>query len=276
MSFGVIFLQVDMTALRWRILFSFLLILLVHHWFSAPVIYADEILENKTTRVYGYEVIQAYPHDAESFTQGLAFVGGLLYEGTGLYGRSSLRRGGLNGEGQTVRLLPAHLFGEGLTVLGERIFQLTWKSGLGIIWDKKSLKMIGSFFYPNEGWGMTHDNTWLIVSDGSAVLYFLDPATFKLDRRLTITDCGKPVNRLNELEFIKGEIWANVWKDNRIVRINPDSGQVTGWIDLAGLVATVAPREQDSVLNGIAYDSVNDRIFVTGKRWNQLFEIRVK
>jgi glutaminyl-peptide cyclotransferase len=181
----------------------------------------------------------------------------------------------LDGSNVKACSLPPHLFGEGITVFGDDIIQLTWKARIGIVWDKKTLKVKSIFHYPTEGWGITNDGQWLIMSDGSATLFFLDPSTFTLHHRILVTDKNGPVRNLNELEYVKGEIWANIWRDNRIARIDSKSGEVTGWIDLTGLVAMAAPGENENVLNGIAYDAENDRIFVTGKRWNQLFEINV-
>ena len=222
-----------------------------------------------------FSIINIYSHDPAAFTQGLCFVDGLLYEGTGLYGHSTLRRGPLSGENQLIRSLPGELFGEGITVWQDRVVQLTWKSGTGLVWEKKNMRPRAIIHYPTQGWGLTHDQQWLIMSDGSNFLYFLNPDTFRLDHKLAVTDQERPVTLLNELEFVKGEIWANIWRDNRIARINPLNGQVIGWLDMAPLVALVSPGDHDDVLNGIAYDSGNDRIFVTGKRWNKLFEIRI-
>lgn len=223
-----------------------------------------------------FSIINIYDHDPAAFTQGLCFVDGFLYEGTGLYGHSTLRRGLLSGKNLLIRRLPGELFGEGITVWQDRIIQLTWKSGIGLVWEKKNMRPRGTIHYPTQGWGLTHDKQWLIMSDGSNFLYFLDPDTFRLDHKLAVTDQERPVTLLNELEFVKGEIWANIWQDNRIARINPHSGQVVGWLDMAPLAGLAEPGGQDDVLNGIAYDSGNDRIFVTGKHWNKLFEIRLK
>ena len=226
--------------------------------------------------VFGYEIVNTFPHDSTAFTQGLCFNDGMLYEGTGLYGQSSLSRATLSGREKTSRALPDHLFGEGITVVDNRVLQLTLKAGAGLIWGKKNLRPVGTFFYPTQGWGLTHNDQWLIMSDGSDMIYFLDQVTFKLHHHLPVMAGNQPLRQLNELEWIKGEIWANIWKQNRLARIDPVSGRVIGWLDLSGLAAMAAPNHPDSVLNGIAYDSVNDRIFVTGKRWPQLFEIRVK
>ena len=227
--------------------------------------------------VYGYEVVSRFPHDPEAFTQGLAYDDGFLYEGTGLHGRSSLRRIALDGDGKeaVVRRLPDHFFGEGVTVFKGKVIQLTWKSRVGIVWNKKNLTLERLFSYPAEGWGITHDGGALIMSDGSATLYFLDPDSFKQVKKVNVTDHDGPVPQLNELEYVRGEIWANIWKETRIARIDPASGRVVGWIEFAPLAAAEAPAGEDNVLNGIAYDSVGDRIFVTGKRWPTIFEIKV-
>ncbi|MCB2183429.1 MAG: glutaminyl-peptide cyclotransferase [Desulfobulbaceae bacterium] len=225
---------------------------------------------------YDYEVISSKPHDQGAFTQGLCFADGVLYEGTGLYGFSSLRRMKLTGEDLQIRLLPKHFFGEGITVFKDTIIQLTWKSKVGLVWDKKKLELIRLFSYPGEGWGITHDGRHLIMSDGSSMLFFLDPDRFELEKKILVTENDIPLTRLNELEYIHNEVWANIWQENRIVRIDPGTGKVTGWIDLEKLVAEAAPDGNDNVLNGIAYDADHERIYVTGKRWSRLFEIRIK
>lgn len=235
----------------------------------------DALPPSVNPSIYGFEIIERYRHDPQSFTQGLVFDEEFLYEGTGKYGQSRLIAMFLDGSNVQVRSLAPHLFGEGITVFGDDIVQLTWKSRTGIVWDKKNLQVKRIFHYPTEGWGITHDGQWLIMSDGSATLFFLDPSTYTLHHRITVTDEKGPVRRLNELEYIKGEIWANIWQDDRIARIDPKSGKVTGWIDFARLVKMAAPPGPDNVLNGIAYDKENNRIFITGKQWSQLFEIRV-
>ncbi len=226
--------------------------------------------------VYTFEVVAEYPHDPSAYTQGLEWADGALYEGTGLYGESSLRRVALaDGAVEQGVLLPEQYFGEGITLLGDKIYQLTWQSNTGFVYDAASFDVLDSFQYPTEGWGLTHDGEALIMSDGSATLYWRDAGTLAETRRVTVTDGGAPVTRLNELEFVQGEVWANVWHSDRIARIEPANGNVVGWIDLAGLMAPEERNGPESVLNGIAYDAEGDRIFVTGKLWPKLFEIRV-
>ncbi len=229
------------------------------------------------TPVFGYRVINRFPHDPTAFTQGLVYAGGVLYESTGLLGQSTLREVDLE-TGKVRRLvkLPARVFGEGLALWKERLVQLTWRSRVGFVFDRESFQFLRQFRYMTEGWGLAHDGKQLIMSDGSANLYFLDPETFALIDRLEVKDNGVPVAKLNELEFIKGEIFANVWETDRIARISPDTGNVLSWVDLSGLLGPVVVDKRDgSVLNGIAYDVEGDRLFVTGKRWPQLFEIQL-
>ena len=224
---------------------------------------------------YGFNVVRAYPHDREAFTQGLAFDDqGTLYEGTGQRGQSSLRRVELS-SGAVLRRhdLPTSLFGEGITVLGDRIIQLTWQAGRAFVYDKASFSVLREFTYRTQGWGLTHDGHRLIMSDGTATLYFLNPDTFAETARLTVRDHRGPVIRLNELEYVRGEILANIWQTDRIARIDPRTGHVTGWIDLTGLLQSGDRRQPVDVLNGIAYDPRTDRLFVTGKWWPKLFEI---
>jgi glutamine cyclotransferase len=223
---------------------------------------------------YTYEVVKVYPHDEDAFTQGLVIDSGVLYEGTGLWGRSSLRRVDLEtGSVAQVYSLPGDVFGEGITVFGDRIVQLTWKAHKGFVYDKGSFELLQEFSYPTEGWGITNNGSLLIMSDGSANLYFLDPETFTKVGQVEVHDNG-PVTELNELEYINGEVYANVWGEDRIAVINPVSGQVTAWIDLTGIY-TREVTDPDSVLNGIAYDVDGGRLFVTGKLWSQLFEIKL-
>ncbi len=228
------------------------------------------------TPVYSYNVVNTYPHDRSAFTQGLVFEDGVLYEGTGLNGRSTLRRVELKtGEVLQIHELPAQFFGEGVTVYGNDIIQLTWQSHVGFVYDRDSFELLQEFNYSTQGWGITHDGERLIMSDGTATLYFLDPETFEEIGRVGVYDNDGSVNRLNELEYVQGEIYANVWQTNCIVRIDPQTGQVVGWIELKGLLTPEDRGEPVDVLNGIAYDAENARLFVTGKLWPKLFEIEL-
>jgi glutaminyl-peptide cyclotransferase len=227
--------------------------------------------------VAGYRVVKVYPHDRQAFTQGLQYVDGFLYESTGQHGQSGIRKVKLEtGEVLQHQPLDSKYFGEGITVWGDTIVQLTWQSEIGFVYDKKTFKQLRSFTYAGEGWGLTHDGTRLIMSDGNAsgTLRFLDAKTLKEAGRLVVRDGGRPVDDLNELEYVRGEILANVWMTQRIARISRKTGEVTGWIDLSGLLN---PREAagTDVLNGIAYDAAGDRLFVTGKLWPKLFEIKI-
>jgi glutaminyl-peptide cyclotransferase len=225
--------------------------------------------------VHRYRVVRAYPHDPAAFTQGLIFHDGALYEGTGLVGRSTLRKVHLeSGEVLQVRRLDPELFGEGITAWDDTLVQLTWQSGVGFVYDRATFRPLRRFRYTGEGWGLTHDTRHLILSDGSASLRYLDPRSFREIRRLTVRDGGQPVSHLNELEWVRGEIFANVWQTERIARISPSDGRVTAWIDLHGLLDTRDAAGVD-VLNGIAYDASRDRLFVTGKLWPKLFEITI-
>lgn len=225
--------------------------------------------------VLGYQVRHIYPHDPTAFTQGLEYVDGFLYEGTGLNGRSSIRRVNLEtGEVVQRRDVPSQYFGEGITIWRSNLIELTWTSGVAFVYDKTTFKLGRRFSYVGEGWGLTNDGTHLIMGDGTSRLRFLDPANFTERRRIEVTDNGVPVRYLNELQLMKGEILANVLGTDRIARINPDTGHVTGWIDLTGLLSP-GDRAQSDVLNGIAYDERHDRLFVTGKLWPKLFEITI-
>jgi glutamine cyclotransferase len=226
--------------------------------------------------VVGYAVQHTYPHDPGAFTQGLEYWRGYLYEGTGLNGRSSIRKVEL-GSGKIVRQreLPRAHFGEGITLWKATLIELTWQSQVAFVYDRDTFEPRRTFSYPGEGWGLTHDATDLIMSDGTAELRFLDPETFKERRRITVTDGGRPVTRLNELEYVKGQVFANIWTTDRIARVDPVSGRVLGWVDLRGLLPGRDRVGSDAVLNGIAYDEAGDRLFVTGKLWPSLFEIKI-
>ncbi|MCW4052181.1 MAG: glutaminyl-peptide cyclotransferase [Candidatus Bathyarchaeota archaeon] len=236
--------------------------------------YGEEWSNVHIPRYYTYEAINIYPHDESAFTQGLVFENGTLYESTGLYGYSTLRRVELEtGDILQIYSLPDEFFGEGLTIFDERLIQLTWKSETGFAYDKISFDLLQEFSYSTEGWGITHNGSHLIMSDGTAILHFLDSETFEEVRQIEVT-CNGAVTRLNELEYIDGKVYANIWMEETIAIINPQTGQVEGWIDLSNLRD---PENQDpnNVLNGIAYDENDDRLFVTGKRWSQLFEIKL-
>ncbi len=221
------------------------------------------------------EVITTIPHEPAAFTQGLVIHDGRLYEGTGRYGESTLRRVELaTGRVEKMTTLSGAYFGEGITIFGKRLYQLTWQNNLALVYDVETFERVGTFRYDGEGWGLTHDGTHLIVSDGSASIRFYDPETFEIVRHLSVQAGGSPVYRLNELEFINGEIWANLWYQDRIVRISPETGAVLGWIDLSGLYPS-SRRASEDVLNGIAYDADTDRLFVTGKNWPWLYQIEV-
>jgi glutaminyl-peptide cyclotransferase len=226
--------------------------------------------------VYGYRIVNSYPHDVNAFTQGLIFHDGFLYESTGMRGHSSLRKVELEtGNILQKYLLPARFFGEGLTRWRNKLIQLTWRRGMGIVYDQKTFHPLYSFPYSTEGWGITHNGQYLIMSDGSSILYFLDPETFQEVKNIKVHDGNDAVANLNELEYVNGEIYANVWLTDYIARIAPETGQVLGWIDLKGLLEEEERTPSVDVLNGIAYDEQQDRLFVTGKYWPKLFEIEL-
>jgi glutaminyl-peptide cyclotransferase len=231
-----------------------------------------------TPTISGYEVIQAYPHDPHAWTEGLIFVDGVLYEGTGReQGPATLSKLDLATGAVLQRCaLPLDFYGEGVTIFGDAIYQLTWQSHVGFVYDKASFAFRRAWSYPTEGWGLTHDDTRLIMSDGTSTLHFLDPQTQAETGRIDAYDENGPVVRLNELEYIHGEIYANIWLTDRIARIDPQSGQVLGWIDLGGLLGPQDRAQPVAELNGIAYDADRDRLFVTGKLWPKLFEIRLR
>lgn len=220
-------------------------------------------------------VLARYPHDPGAFTQGLAIADGVLYEGTGQYGESTLRRVDLS-SGTVLQqvALPERVFGEGIAVVEQRILQLTWKSGLGYVYDRGSFGLLETFDYATEGWGLTYDGTRLIMSDGSSTLRFLDPSTLLEIGQLQVQAGGQAVQRLNELEYVEGAIYANVWQSDQVAIVDPASGQVQSWIDLSQLNPT-QHAGRDEVLNGIAYDAQQGRLFVTGKRWPTLYEIQL-
>ncbi len=227
---------------------------------------------------YTYNIINSFPHDPNAFTQGLLHLDGVLYEGTGRHGLSTLRKVDLDsGEILMSHALSDQYFGEGITIFEDKIYQLTWQSHTGFVYDQNTFEQLDTFTYPTEGWGLTHDGQQLIMSDGSNTLFFLDPETLQVTHQISVVDTqGNPITRLNELEYINGEVYANIWQTNEIVRINPQNGQVTGWINLSGLLDPGMLTQPVDVLNGIAYDEENGRLFVTGKLWPTLFEIELE
>jgi glutamine cyclotransferase len=232
------------------------------------------LVRDPSPAVYTARVVHEFPHDDTAYTQGLVYEDGTLYEGTGKRGRSTLRQVELEtGNILQLQSLDDRLFGEGIAIWNDRIIQLTWTSRFGIIYDKKTFREVGRFRYSGQGWGLTHDGTHLIMSDGTSSLRFLDPKTFDVVRTLRVHNRGRRVANLNELEYVDGEILANVWGEDYIVKITPSTGQVTAYIDLRHLW----PRRSDpeAVLNGIAYDAAGKRLFVTGKNWPKLFEIEL-
>jgi glutaminyl-peptide cyclotransferase len=224
-----------------------------------------------------FQVVRTYPHDRAAFTEGLFYLDGFLYESTGLPGHSQIRKEDLaTAKVLQQKDLAAQYFGEGIVNWRHELIQLTWQNQIGFIYDLATFKSKGRFSYRGEGWALTQNGRRIIMSDGTPQIRFLDPATLKEVRRITVTADGEPVKNVNELEWVKGEILANIWQTNTIARIDPASGKVLGWIDLTGLLpAADASGDIDDVLNGIAYDAKNDRLFVTGKRWPKLFEIRI-
>jgi glutamine cyclotransferase len=229
------------------------------------------------TPTYVFDVVKEYPHDRGAYTQGLQWFDNKMFEGTGQVGKSSIREVELT-TGRVVRkrdLAPPH-FGEGIVILGDNLYQITWTTGKAFVYDWRTFAPKKEFKYDGQGWGLTSDGTSLIMSDGTSAIRFRDPATFAVQRTITVTDKETPVTQLNELEWVKGEIWANVWMSDQIARIDPASGDVVGWIDLAGILPQMDRNGSEEVLNGIAYDAAEDRIFVTGKNWPKLFEIKLR
>ena len=225
---------------------------------------------------YTFQVVRSFPHDPTSFTQGLAYRDGFLYEGTGLNGRSRLRKVRLE-TGEVVQevVLGPEYFGEGITLLKNQVVQLTWQSQMGFVYNLGDFRMLRRFSYPGEGWGLTANDHDIFMSDGTSEIRVLDSGTFAEKRRIAVHDRSARIDQLNELEWVEGEIFANVWQTDRIARISPQSGEVVGWIDLRGLLSPVYRLESGAVLNGIAYDSDRKRLFVTGKLWPSIFEIRM-
>ena len=248
-------------------LFSILSIPFIHLFFSFPAI---------AVPIYQYKIINIYPHDPHAYTQGLFFDDPFLYEGTGINGKSTLRRVDLKtGRPLKVLSLNSSYFGEGITIIKNRIYQLTWKSMKGFVYDKKSFRLLKEFSYNTEGWGITYDTHFLIMSDGTEHLYFLEPDSFKIRKTLSVASEARPVFYLNELEFVRGEIFANIWGQDVIARISPVTGRVLGWIDLTGLRKLLGADSQAEVLNGIAFRADRGTLLVTGKYWPKLFEIEI-
>lgn len=246
---------------------------------SNPATNASAVATPPTPEIiptYSYKIKNTWPHDRRAYTQGLVFLDGILWESTGQYGSSSLRKVELK-TGKVIKQIavPPKYFAEGMTVFQNKVFQLTWQEQKGFIYDPETFQKQGEFDYSGEGWGLTHDGQSLIMSDGTNQIRFLDPATLKTTRTVSVFDSGVPLDKLNELEYIDGEIYANIWQTDRIVRIEPSTGKILGWIDLTGLLKTKERSGEEDVLNGIAYDAAGKRLFVTGKMWPKLFEIEI-
>jgi len=256
-------------ARRKGLLFAALVLFLLTLQFAYQAMDAGE------PAFYSFNVVATYPHDESAFTQGLVYHDGLLYDGTGLYGQSSLRITDLS-TGDIIEQadIPSDLFGEGITVMGDRVFQITWKENTGFVYSL-DLVYIDTFTYDGEGWGLTHDGEHLILSNGSSTLSFLNPGTFQVMRTVDVTYDDEPVSNLNELEYVDGVIYANVWQTDRIVMIEPEDGAVVGWIDLAGIEEYLDSTDGINVLNGIAYNYESGRLLVTGKLWPNIFEIEL-
>ncbi|MCR9293100.1 MAG: glutaminyl-peptide cyclotransferase [bacterium] len=241
---------------------------------------ASTLTGNQTTRpsapVLQVRVVNQFPHDSQAFIQGLAVDGDTVYEGTGQYGRSELRTVDLTtGKIASKQNLHPNYFGEGITVFGDRIFQLTWKERVCIVYDKNTLKPLGVYNYPDQGWGLANDDRHLYMSDGSNRIRVLDPSNFKLVRKIRVRDGRRNIDNLNELEFVDGHLWANIWYEDRIAKIDPASGDVVAWIDCSQVYPAHTRPDREHVLNGIAYDATTGRIFITGKNWPKLYEIEI-
>lgn len=254
---------------------------MLRSWFLAGLLFlacSPAAAPAKPPAALEYQVVKEFPHDPDVYTQGLTFEEGALFESGGQYGASSLREVELEtGKVKRNQSVPAEFFAEGMTILGDKIFLLTYKEGQCLVYDKSKLEVVNSFRYQGEGWGLTDDGQHLWMSDGTDQLRILDPETFKELDRIQVTDRGQPVPQLNELEWVDGALYANVYFTDKIARIDPVSGRVTGWLDLAGILdrARLPPRARAEVLNGIAYEPTSKRLFVTGKYWPTLFELKV-
>jgi len=226
---------------------------------------------------YGYTIVKRWPHDTAAFTEGLIFENGNLYESNGQNGASDVRIIDLNtGSVKSSVKLGDEYFGEGMTILNHKIYQLTWMNNKGFIYDENSLMLLGEFQYVGEGWGLTNDGHYLIISNGSNAITFLNPETFQIQKVVYVYDKGTPVLSINELEYVNGVIYANIWHSDKVVQIDPQWGEILGWIDLTGLRSKEAEQNGEAVLNGIAYDAASDRLFVTGKLWDTLYEIKLE
>lgn len=255
----------------YRLIFFIVLIFFI---FSIQTCFAECSIVQ--TPIIKAQIINVFPHDPEAFTQGLAWKNGFLYEGTGLYGNSSLRKIDLkSGEILKRHNLPDTYFGEGITIFQDKIYQLTWQEQTGFIYDLETFKLLDTFYYSHEGWGITNDGKNLIISDGTPVLYFIDPFTLEETKQIKVYERQTTVNRINELEYIQGKIYANIWQTDRIAIIEPESGEITAWLDLSGILDPADVKQEIDVLNGIGYDSENDRLFVTGKLWPKIFQIKM-
>jgi len=243
---------------------------------TALSLFCVNVLIAQAPKQYTYRVVKSYPHDTRAYTQGLFYHNGFLYESTGQYGQSSLRKVDITtGAVMQISKVARKYFAEGICLLNGKIYQLTWQEQECLIYDVNTFRQTGTLRYPTEGWGLTTDGKQLIMSDGTSTIYFRDPKSFAEMRRITVRNNGKEVNYINDLEYINGEIWANVYTQDIILRINPDNGVVTGVIDMKNLLPANLRTSKTDVLNGIAYDAKNNRIFVTGKNWSRLYEIVV-
>ena len=233
----------------------------------------------QSAKFQSYKILKTYPHDKACYTQGLQWIGSSFLESCGQTGTSNLREVALNGKVVRQKALPKEIFAEGLVRLGSRVYQLTWQQGYGFVHDASSFKDLGKFAYPKpitEGWGLTTDGKSLILSDGSSKLYWLDPKSFAVLRSVTVNNDGSEVSQLNELEWIAGEVWANVWQTDLVARIDAKTGRINSWVNFAGLRPDSSLGNTDAVLNGIAYDAASKRVFVTGKLWDKLYEIAIQ
>jgi len=259
-----------MKAIRSRLVVLFLLTI------CSPFLLGQANASAGSTPKYIFAIVRVFPHDSSAYTQGLAYRDGFLYEGTGRNGQSSLRKVRLE-TGEVIQRfdLASEYFGEGITLVKDKIVQITWKSGVGFVYDLNNFRLLRKFSYSGEGWGLAANGHQLFMSDGTSEIRVLDAETFQESRRLRVHEGSTPVDQLNELEFVEGQIFANIWHSNRIARISPLTGEVVGWIDLNGLLSPVYRLEPEAVLNGIAYDPLHKRLFVTGKLWPSIFEIRL-